>query len=310
MQDSFLVTGSTGLIGKRLTQTLVSGGKKVIGIDVRGSPTILADVLNINHYRDRLASVVGIVHLAAVSRVIFGENDPHLCRSININGTREVLALAGRLPRRPWVIFASSREVYGDQNSFPVSECAVLAPKNAYARSKMEAEVIVTEAKVRGMKACIARFSNVYGDVHDYPDRVVPAFARAAATGGTVRVEGGKNTFDFTHVDDVIAGVISLISLVATEEVMPPPIHFVTGNPSTLEDLASHAIEYGHPNTQIVQAPARTYDVRRFYGDPRRARELLGWQASTSIRDGFADLVEAFALLNNGSATTQADIRR
>jgi UDP-glucose 4-epimerase len=297
MQGSFLVTGSTGLIGRRLTKALASGGRNVVGFDVRGVPTILADVLKINCYRDRLDSIVGIIHLAAVSRVVFGEHDPQLCRSTNINGTREVLALAGYLPRRPWVIFASSREVYGNQVKFPVSECAVLAPINAYARSKMEAEMIVSEATARGTKACVARFSNVYGDVHDYPDRVVPAFARAAATGGVVRVEGGSNTFDFTHVDDVVAGVILLINLVSTEEVAPPPIHFVTGHPSTLADLASHAIEFGHPNTNIVQAPERTYDVRRFYGDPRRARELLGWQASTSIRDGFASLVKAFALL-------------
>jgi nucleoside-diphosphate-sugar epimerase len=295
MRDAILITGSMGLIGKRLTTSLEKAGKAVIGIDVRGSPTILADVLDINNYPDIFSSVSGIVHLAAVSRVVFGENNPHLCRSVNINGTREVLALANRLPKAPWVVYASSREVYGDQNTLPVSETAVLAPKNVYARSKTEAETIVTEAQSQGMKACIARFSNVYGDIDDYPDRVVPAFARAAATGGVVRVEGRDNMFDFTHVDDVIAGVASLIELLDTEVVAPPPIHFVTGQPSTLYDLAMCAIECGHSDTQIVHAPARTYDVQRFYGDPRRARELLGWQATTSIRDGFAKLVEEFS---------------
>ena len=44
----------------------------------------------------------------------------------------------------------------------------------------------------------------------------------------------------------------------------------------------------------VVEAPPRSYDVAHFWGDPRRARELLGWQAQINIEDGVRELVGQF----------------
>jgi nucleoside-diphosphate-sugar epimerase len=71
-----------------------------------------------------------------------------------------------------------------------VAEDAPLSPRNVYARSKVAVEQLTEEARERGMIAAVVRFSNVFGDTEDHADRVVPAFARAAAAGGTVRVDG------------------------------------------------------------------------------------------------------------------------
>ena len=64
------------------------------------------------------------------------------------------------------------------------------------------------------MKACTIRLSNVYGSVDDHEDRVVPAFARAAAFGDELRVQGEENTFDFTYIDDVARGIVLLAEFV------------------------------------------------------------------------------------------------
>ena len=40
----------------------------------------------------------------------------------------------------------------------------------------------------------------------------------------------------------------------------------------------------------IVNSPPRSFDVGRFYGDPSRALELLGWRARTNLQSGFTRL--------------------
>ena len=289
------MTGSAGLIGTALTRALRRRNTSVIGLDLRAGSQLQLDVRALSSRVSELGRVTGIVHLAAVSRVVHGEQNPALCRSVNIDGTREVLDTAARLPLRPWVIFASSREVYGEQSALPVREDAELKPLNVYARSKVEAEQSIWRARTGGVPACIVRFSNVYGSVHDHPDRVVPAFAAAAARGGKLRVDGLEGILDFTHVSDVAAGVLGLISFLdASDRELPPPIHFVSGVPTSLGALAELALEFGSPGTSMFPAQPRNFDVHYFYGDPSGAAALLGWRSSIDIRAGFLRLINDF----------------
>jgi nucleoside-diphosphate-sugar epimerase len=123
---------------------------------------------------------------------------------------------------------------------------------------------------------------------------VVPAFARAAAQGGTVRVDGSGCTFDFTYAGDVADGVMRVIRRLAAGEAALPPIHFVGGRETSLGALADLAMEIGGPAVTRLEAPARSYDVHGFYGDPGRAEALLGWRATTPLRAGFQRLVDAY----------------
>ncbi len=307
-----LVTGAAGLIGSAVAKSLRAEGAQVLALDLRetrgGTRGDLRD-------RATLAPLVeqadGILHFAAVSRVIEGEKHPDLCWSVNAEATGQLLSLALAGRRRPWVVYASSREVYGQQEALPVPEDAPLRPKNIYARSKAEAERLMGEARAAGLRNAILRFSNVYGTVGDHADRVVPAFARAAAaaqfSGGAaaarsgsgsaeacVRVDGAACTFDFTHVADVADGVMRVVRQLAAGETKLPPIHFVTGRQTSLGELAGLAAAHGGPTLRVVEAPARGFDVHRFAGDPARAQALLGWRATTGIEAGFARLAEDF----------------
>ena len=100
-------------------------------------------------------------------------------------------------------------------------------------------------ARETGLNASILRFSNVYGDAKDHPDRVIPAFAGAAARGGEIRVEGSHLAFDFTHVEDVATGIEAMVQLLAAGDRAPLPIHFVSGVSTTLGQLASMAQRRG-----------------------------------------------------------------
>lgn len=291
-----LVTGSAGLIGSAIVKRLRAQGLLVREFDQ--AIDAAQDVRDPAALSAALSDVEGIVHLAAVSRVVWAERDPDLTEAVNVAPLRQICghlrAHAGAGIASPWLIFASSREVYGESARLPVDETATCRPRNVYARSKVAGEELVAALARDGFVANICRFSNVYGSIDDHVDRVVPAFARAAALGGTIRMDGPDCVFDFTHVDDVARGLEKTIEATAAGRRLDR-IHFVTGRPCSLRELADLARGHARAPVTIVTAPARTYDVARFYGDPARAHRLLGWRAELSVEQGLSRLIDAFA---------------
>ncbi|HMV65381.1 MAG TPA: NAD(P)-dependent oxidoreductase [Myxococcota bacterium] len=285
-----LVTGSHGLIGTALTVALTHAGYAVRGIDLRADGAQRGDICNREHMDRALAGCVGVVHLAAVSRVIDGERDPEGCWRTNVEGTRNVLEAAQMCDRRPWVLYASSREVYGQPPTLPASEDSPRVPVNIYGRSKVAAEDLARQAD---LLTAVIRFSNVYGWTRDHADRVVPAFARQAAMGQPLRVDGRSHTFDFTHLEDTAHGLLAVVARLEAG-IQLPPIHFLTGTPTTLGQLASLAVELAGSDSPIHEAPPRSYDVAGFYGDPTRAAEVLEWRAKVGLREGLTRLIQDF----------------
>ena len=285
-----LITGSEGLVGGALRAALEALGAEVVGLDLLGADREQGDVRSLRRVRDALGGCDGVVHLAAVSRVLWGERDPEGCWSTNVGGLRNVLQAIDERKRRPWLLFASSREVYGQLRRLPATEDTSLRPVNVYGHSKVEGERLIGEAKARGLHAATVRLSNVYGSARDHADRVVPAFARAAVSGSTIRIDGAECTFDFTHIDDTARGMMAVVDLLEIGET-PPPIHLLTGTPTTLRDLATLAIDVAGGISPVVEAPPRSFDVSRFHGDPSRARELLGWEPCVVLREGLERLV-------------------
>ncbi|MCA3641445.1 MAG: NAD(P)-dependent oxidoreductase [Methylobacterium sp.] len=287
-----LVTGSSGLIGRHLTSVLNAAGFETRPFDIKASRE--QDVRSTEALEKALDGVEGVVHLAAVSRVITAQRNPDLCLATNVEVLRGLLASCLARPSPPWVLFASSREVYGQAADLPVSEDAPLSPMNVYARSKVAGEQLVRDAREAGLSAHICRFSSVYGCVHDHPDRVVMAFAGAAATGDQMRIEGPSHTFDFTAVNDVAAGVGRLVEAIRARAA-PPTIHFASGVGTTLSELAELCARHARLPIRIEIAPPRDFDVSRFVGDPSRAARMLGWRASTPLDQGVPPLIRALA---------------
>ncbi len=300
-----LVTGSEGLIGRHVIERLEARGTGVRRFDLRGPEP--ADLRNAQALRDAAGGVAGVLHLGGVSRVVWGQQDPANCTLVNAGATERLLRICLDQPDPPWFVFASSREVYGQTEHFPVPESAPYAPLNVYARSKVSAERSCFAAAEAGLRVGVCRFSSVYGDVIDHHDRVAPAFARAAARGGTIRIEGASNTLDFTHIDDVADGMVTLLDAVASGEGLPP-IHFASGAGTSLALLAGLSERYAGSELEIVEAAPRDYDVSRFVGDPSRAAELLSWTASTPLEAGFARLVSGFAALSDAGGTVRSSL--
>lgn len=306
-----LLTGCEGLIGNALKVALQHNQIEIQGYDHKLPKTHMdyGDILEPSRLSKSAQDCDGIIHLAAVSRVIWGERDPDLCWKTNYEGTQNILDCALASPKSPWVLYASSREVYGNQEILPVKENSPLHPINIYGRSKAAAEEAILEARNKGINAAIVRFSNVFGSTEDHHDRVIPAFCRAAATGKPLKVEGSENTFDFTHINDVVTGIIKIVEKLYAYQTNPPPFHFTTGRATTLSEAARIANTAGGSKSEIYEAPSRTFDVSNFCGDATQTMEILDWCPKITLEDGIRGLVSQFKKNINVSNCTRTNLK-
>jgi nucleoside-diphosphate-sugar epimerase len=287
-----LITGSQGLIGRYLGAVLEASGREVRRFDVARDPA--EDVRDPSALARALQGVEGVIHLAAISRVARAQAAPVECEATNVTALGHLLRLCLERSTRPWVIFASSREVYGEPERLPVCEGAPLAPLNVYGRSKARGETLMARAAEAGLVANVCRLSNVYGCPLDHADRVVMAFAGAAARGGVMRVDGPRCCFDFTAVGNIASAIALLAQATAAGDRLAP-VQFVSGRGTSLMDLALLARSFARAPVTIAEAPARAFDVGRFIGDPSAAAERLGWKATTPLEEGVKGLVAAMA---------------
>ena len=157
--------------------------------------------------------VVGVVHLAAISRVLQCEENPLDCVDVNERGTRLVLDSLEQLNRHDqgerWFVLASSIEVYGDATTIaiPLREDAPTKPPSNYGASKLAAERIV-EARVRTVQsstdagtlhAVALRLSHVYGGSYDHYDRLIPSITAQALWDQVIQISGGQQTVRISH---------------------------------------------------------------------------------------------------------------
>lgn len=322
MTQRVLVTGGEGFIGSNLAVRMTENGIEPVvydcqpnavshNDDLRNIEVIRGDVRNFGKLKNIVQSVDGIVHLAAVSRVIWGYQNPKRCTDVNVGGTANVLE-AGRLAkRRPWVIYGSSREVYGEPTKLPVSENAPIRPMNIYGVSKAFGETLCQMYHRRfRLNVGILRFSNVYGNASDQLDRVIPRFILNALNGREITIQGGNQCFDFTHIDDVVVGIEAMISRLqeATESEMSlyEYYHLVTGAPTTLQQLVRIIEVRIGEELKVRYGPARSYDVERFYGDPTKASIELGFEARIGMEEGIGMTIDELRPLALGSGASES----
>lgn len=146
---NILITGGLGFIGKSLIYALhekynlfivdKTENKKFEEKFINVS-FIKCDIRNYNELFNCLESlkIDGVIHLAAISRVIDGHKNPELCNETNVIGTENILSIIGKGMVKPWIIFSSSREVYGESKIFPVEENFKKNPINIYGVTKLK----------------------------------------------------------------------------------------------------------------------------------------------------------------------------
>lgn len=297
-----LITGSSGMIGTNLGLRLLAEGHQVFGIDRRVNPwtdripTLLQDLAT--PQRDFRAGIGGapyppcdlVVHLAANAKVYELVSEPYRALE-NINITYNVLEYcrAHDLP----IIFASSREVYGDIHRYITEETRAdfSFTESPYSASKIAGEALIyAYARCYGLRYLVFRFSNVYGRYDNdlaRMERVIPLFIHRISRGEPVTVYGGDKVLDFTYIDDCVDGIVRGITRLSRGEVVNRTINLAYGEGNTLIRAAELiGLALGRRPDIIVQPIKRVGEVGYYVADIRRARELLGYQPQVPLAEG------------------------
>jgi len=168
-----VVTGATGFIGAHLIRRLRRERLPVIAV-VRTAPGGVAereltyverDLERVESIRDVLRPDDVVVHLAARAHVMRpGDQDADArYRRANVDPTRMICRSAVESGARR-VVYMSSAKVFGEGRERPYDRAETVAPVDAYARSKAEAEQVVREvAGTGGVQWTIFRPPFVYG---------------------------------------------------------------------------------------------------------------------------------------------------
>lgn len=297
-----LITGSSGQIGANLGLRLLDAGHEVFGVDRRLNTwtdritTLLQDLAAPN--RDFVGGIGGVpyprcdlvVHLAANAKVHELVQYPHRAME-NIALTFNVLEFCrhNRLP----LIFASSREVYGDIHRYITEEqhADFSFTESPYSASKVAGEAFVySYARCYGLNYVVFRFSNVYGrydnDI-ERMERVIPLFIRSISNDRPVTVFGGEKILDFTYVDDCVDGIMAAIERLLAGQMLRETVNLAYGKGNTLVRVAELIAEALGKTPQITIEPTkRVGEVTHYVADIRRAQEVLGYQPRVPLEEG------------------------
>lgn len=287
-----LVTGSAGFLGRAVCRQLEVHGVRVRRFDVRHHGNDHGDIRDREQLRRALEGCDGAIHLAAVSRVQDAAADPERCHQINVEATRRLAEALREGSNEKWLVFASSREVYGDVRGAVADESTPFNPTNVYGASKAAAEYSLDAFAGDGLSVSVLRLTNVYGSTDDHPGRVVLAFARDAVLGRPLRVCGERTTLDFVHRDDVVRGILDAATLLHRRRAPLPTMQLVSGKSTTLADLAHLVRGRAGSSSTIDMRPHRDGTVETFHGTATRARRELGWVCQTPLEQGVQRLID------------------
>jgi nucleoside-diphosphate-sugar epimerase len=307
-----LVTGAAGFIASRVCGLLLDAGQEVVGVDN------LNDAYDVRLKRRRLAGLCtrsgfefyeadiadraalgalwqrgngrpfsAVINLAARAGVRQSVADPWVYYETNVNGTLNLLQLCQERGVEKFVL-ASTSSLYGAGNPQPFrEEYNTDGPLSPYAASKKAAEVLCyTYHSLYGLDVTVLRYFTVYGPA-GRPDMSLFRFAQWIAEDRPVTVFGdGRQSRDFTYVDDIARGTVSALTPVGYEV-----INLGSDRPTVLMDAIGILEELTGRKANVTFGPPQVSDVPATWADIHKAKRILGWEPRWSLTEGLAELV-------------------
>jgi UDP-glucose 4-epimerase len=310
-----LVTGGAGFIGSHLVDALVERGDEVLVIDdfsggkrenlssaLEGGATVKE--LDVAEAQPMLEATQGfeperVFHLAAQIDVRKSMADPGFDVRLNVLGTVNVLEAAARTGAERFVFTSTGGAIYGEgaqrPEELPFAESARCEPDSVYGQSKLAAEAYAEYfRRARDLSTGVVRLGNVYGPRQDPATEagVVAIFFELARDGGRPTVFGtGKQTRDYIHVDDTVAGILACEA--STE---PGPFNIGTGVETDVLTLVDRIGPlFGRGDFEPQFAPPREGEVERTVLDTSLTEKALGFKAKRALDVGLEQTMAAGA---------------
>lgn len=275
---------------------------------------ICDDALVENLLRER--EIDTLVHFAAESHVDRSITGPDAFIETNVVGTHSLLKSA----RKVWLDegdkphrfhHVSTDEVYGSlgPNDPAFSETTAYEPNSPYSASKAGSDHLVRAYHhTFGLEVTTTNCSNNYGP-YQYPEKLIPLFLINALNGRPLPIYGdGMNVRDWLHVEDHCRGIEAAIqtgkpgevynigggqelpNLEVIEQICAGVDAAFAADPSLAERYLDAPAAKGEKSSTLKTfVQDRKGHDRRYAIDETKAREELGYSASRTFAEGFAE---------------------
>jgi dTDP-L-rhamnose 4-epimerase len=253
-------------------------------VNVGGTSTLLQALVDRNEKLERF--------VLASSRAVYGEGR-YLCETCG--PVYPASRLPAQLDARQWDLACPTCE--SEIRPQRTDEETPCSPASVYAITKRTQEDLTQcVGQAYGIPTVVLRFFNVYGagqaPSNPYTGLIITFLSRLVRGEALELYEDGQMQRDFVHVRDVVAACLAAAE---RPEAVGQCINVGTGERITVEQLAQTLIQLTRAPVEGRPTPvARVGDVRHVVADIRRARTLLGYSPSVSLREGLSELVDWF----------------
>ena len=332
-----LVTGAAGFIGFHLVEALLNQGDEIVGIDnindyydvnlkyarleesgiteekidetgnlVQSSKYLkyrfakidITDLLKLEELFKK-EQFTHVVNLAAQAGVRYSIENPHAYVQSNIVGYVNILECC-RHHKIQHFVYASSSSVYGANSKVPFSEDdRVDHPVSLYAATKKSNELMAyTYSHLYDLQTTGLRFFTVYGP-WGRPDMAPMLFANAISKDEPIKVfNNGEMQRDFTYVDDIVEGIIRVISFKTIK--LPKAEVFNIGNSKPIDLMEFITIMEDCLGKKAIKKfmPMQDGDVKITYADTKKIKIKINYTPSCDLKEGVLEFTNWFKQYN------------
>lgn len=310
-----LVTGGTGFIGTNLVAALIDQGSRVrVPIHQRALPFHQKDVEvvtgNLMDPEDCLRVCEGVDYVFHAAGAVGAAGITAISA---FSGITANLILTARILEAAWATRVKRILIFSSSTVYPAVDHPAVeeemwsgAPHETYfgygwMRRYLELLSQFAASKSE-MGIAICRPTAVYGRYDNFDPNtghVIPALIlRALAKEDPFRVWGtGEEIRDFLHVSDLVRGCLLLLE----KHAVCDPINIGSGQGVTIKEVVSLILNaVGHENSKVIYDATKPTTIPKRIVDITKAKKLLHYRPTISIRDGIEDTIKWY-ITNNGS---------
>ena len=316
-----LLTGGAGFIGSHTAVELLNIGHEVVIADnfSNASPAVIKRIEKISGKSVKLYDIDicesaaceemfaaekfdSVIHFAGYKAVGESCQKPLMYYRNNLDSTLTLVETMQKFGVNN-IVFSSSATVYGIPETVPLVEGMPTGCTNPYGWTKYMIEQILTDAASANpeLSVVLLRYFNPIG-AHEsgligeapngIPNNLMPYIAQVAVGkreklsvfGNDYPTHDGTGVRDYIHVVDLAQGHVAAIDFAAKNK-GTEIVNLGTGIGYSVLDLVKSFEKVNGIKIPYVIAERRAGDVAEMYADPKKAKELLGWQAKKNIDD-------------------------
>lgn len=191
-------------------------------------------------------------------------------------------------------LHAGSQSEYGLNCSGP-SEEDELIPNSHYAFSKTAVSHMVKYyGKIEKLPVVHLRLYSVYGPWEE-PNRLMPTLISEAINGRLPKFVNPSISRDFVYIDDAVEAFTSVSAKIKKEH-YGETFNVASGKRTTIKELAYLAAKIFKVKKQPIFGTMenRDWDLKDWYGNPKKIQKTFGWKAKTSLKAGLTDFFRRF----------------